>query len=384
MVKKALVGLVLFTALSAIATAVFSVIQTRPPDVPYVPTPQPVVDEMLKMAQVTSSDVVYDLGCGDGRIVVTAAKKFGARGVGVDIDPERIRDSKQNAQKAGVTDRTRFVLGDLFEMDLRPATVVTLYLLPSVNIKLRPKLFRELNPGTRVVSHDFDMDEWEADETRTVSGPYRDHTLYFWVIPAAAGGIWEWTVPTNGSPRRYSAHLRQVFQKLHGRVTGGQQDLPVQEGRIKGRAVSFRVQATMGGQPTTVAFSGQVDGDTITGTVDISGGPFAGRREWKATRRKETGTGRWRFSVPGSAGGGQADLIVSEKNGSLSAVLQRNDRTETLEQFYMWGGSLFFIANGNGASKWAVSGLVDGNRMTGTFQHGSSNPVNWSAQRVGQ
>jgi ribosomal protein L11 methylase PrmA len=134
------------------------------------------------MAAVTKDDVVYDLGCGDGRIVVTAAKKYGARGVGVDIDPERIQESRANARAAGVTDRVTFVQRDLFKLDLKKATVVTLYLLPEINLKLRPKLFRELRPGTRVVSHDFDMGDWKPEKTIKVHDP-RLHTLYFWTIP---------------------------------------------------------------------------------------------------------------------------------------------------------------------------------------------------------
>ncbi|HWS56000.1 MAG TPA: class I SAM-dependent methyltransferase [Pyrinomonadaceae bacterium] len=148
-------------------------------DVPYVPTPEAVVDEMLKMAAVTKDDVVYDLGCGDGRIVVTAAKRYGARGVGIDIDPQRIAESNANAQQAGVTSRVEFKVQDLFEADLKEATVVTLYLLPSINMKLRPKLFAELKPGTRVVSHAFDMGDWKPDKTTTVDG----RPIYFWVIP---------------------------------------------------------------------------------------------------------------------------------------------------------------------------------------------------------
>jgi SAM-dependent methyltransferase len=151
-------------------------------DVPYVPTHEKVVDEMLKLAQVKKEDVVYDLGCGDGRIVVTAAKQYGARGVGVDIDPQRIKESNANAQKAGVTDKVKFVQSDLFKMDLKDATVVTLYLLPEINVKLRPKLFRELKPGTRIVSHDFDMGEWKPEKTVRVRAD-REHTIYFWTIP---------------------------------------------------------------------------------------------------------------------------------------------------------------------------------------------------------
>jgi len=153
-------------------------------DVPYVPTPQSVVDKMLEMAQVTDKDVVYDLGCGDGRIVVTAAQKYGARGVGVDIDPQRIKESNANAKAAGVTQQVRFLRQDLFMMDLKEATVVTLYLLPEINLKLRPKLFKELRPGTRIVSHDFDMGDWKPEKTVKVTDQGTEHTLYYWTIPA--------------------------------------------------------------------------------------------------------------------------------------------------------------------------------------------------------
>lgn len=151
----------------------------RSPDVVFVPTPQDVVDGMLKAANVHSGDVLYDLGCGDGRTVITAAK-LGARAVGIDINPERIKESKANAVEAGVTDRVQFRNEDLFEADIHEASVVTLYLLPSLNVKLRPKLFRDLKPGTRIVSHDFDMGEWKPDKILEVEG----HTVYFWVIPA--------------------------------------------------------------------------------------------------------------------------------------------------------------------------------------------------------
>jgi ribosomal protein L11 methylase PrmA len=134
---------------------------------------------MLRMASVTEGDLVYDLGCGDGRIVITAAKEFGARGVGVDIDPRRIEESNANARKAGVTDRVRFIEGDLFRVDLSKATVLTLYLLPSVNLQLRPKLQRELKPGTRIVSHNYDMGDWKPLRQLQID----DHKVYLWVIP---------------------------------------------------------------------------------------------------------------------------------------------------------------------------------------------------------
>jgi SAM-dependent methyltransferase len=152
-------------------------------DVPYVPTPEVVVEKMLRMAKVGKDDVVYDLGCGDGRIVVTAAQKYGARGVGYDLNPQRINESNANARNAGVNDRVRFVQGDLFEADLREATVVTLYLLPDVNLKLRPKLFAELRPGTRVVSHNYDMGDWEPLEVAEIEVGGATHYVYYWIIP---------------------------------------------------------------------------------------------------------------------------------------------------------------------------------------------------------
>jgi predicted RNA methylase len=152
--------------------------ELRRPDVIYVPTPQTVVDAMLDMAKVTANDVVYDLGCGDGRIPITAAKKFGARGIGIDIDPVRIGEANENAKTAGVTDKVKFLNQDLFTSDFKEATVVTLYLLPVLNEKLMPQL-KALKPGTRIVSHAFDMGPtWPAEERREVDGK----TIYYWTI----------------------------------------------------------------------------------------------------------------------------------------------------------------------------------------------------------
>ncbi len=155
---------------------------SRTPDVIYVPTPPDVVDAMLKLAKIGKDDVLYDLGCGDGRIVIAAAKQYGARGVGIDIDPQRIKEAEANAKAAGVSDRVSFRLGDLFEADLSPATAVSLYLLTSLNLKLRPKLLSELKPGTPVVSHQFDMGDWKADETLELAG----RRVYLWTVPPTA------------------------------------------------------------------------------------------------------------------------------------------------------------------------------------------------------
>lgn len=148
-------------------------------DVPYVPSPNAVVSGMLKLADVKKGDVVYDLGCGDGRIVITAAKEYGAHGVGVDINPERVQEARANAKSAAVEELVRFEEGDLFQANIGDATVVTLYLLPNVNVRLRPKLLKELKPGTRIVSHSFDMGDWKPDKEELVDGRH----IYLWIVP---------------------------------------------------------------------------------------------------------------------------------------------------------------------------------------------------------
>lgn len=167
--------------LTARSAGVFAQRTDRTPDVIFVPTDFQVVTQMLKLAEVTSKDIVYDLGCGDGRFVVTAARQFGARGVGVDIDPQRIQEANELAKRTGADKQVRFIQGDLFETDISEATVVTLYLLTRLNLKLRPKLMKELKPGTRIVSHAFDMGDWQPEKTESVVST----TIYLWRIPPA-------------------------------------------------------------------------------------------------------------------------------------------------------------------------------------------------------
>jgi len=177
---SAVVCVVLFLCLMPAAGLAQEAGRLREPDVIFVPTPENVVDAMLKLAGVHKGDVVYDLGCGDGRMVVRAAKLYGVRGVGIDINPERIAEAQANAKENGVTNLVTFRNEDLFEANIKEATVVTLYLLTSLNVKLRPKLFRDLRPGTRIVSHSFDMGEWKPDKQQNVDG----RTIYLWTIPA--------------------------------------------------------------------------------------------------------------------------------------------------------------------------------------------------------
>lgn len=165
------------TLLAASAQTVPKMVQI--PEVPYLATSDEVADAMLRLAGVTSSDTVYDLGCGDGRIVILAAKQYNARGVGIDIEPERIRQSRENADRAGVEPRVHFEINDLFAADIHDATVVMLYLLPSVNERLRPKLLKELKPGARIVSHSFPMGDWKPDKEQEVDG----QPIYLWIVP---------------------------------------------------------------------------------------------------------------------------------------------------------------------------------------------------------
>jgi len=256
--------------------------QKRLPDVHFEATPKDVVEAMLKMAVVTKEDVVYDLGCGDGRFVIMAAKKFGARGVGVDIDPVRIKESKENAQKSGVADHVKFIEGDLFKTDISGATVVTLYLLNELNIQLRPKLFQELKPGTRIVSHTFDMGDWEPDEI----GQVCDRIFYYWVIPANIAGTWHWSLGSPTAEWQNQLFLDQEFQEVSGKVSLQGWQLRIREPRLRGDQLSFRVRYNFEGENVSMRFNGRVNDDAIKGSVEIQGGPWSGTREWTAKRIK--------------------------------------------------------------------------------------------------
>lgn len=231
--------------------------------VPYVPTPQEVVDGMLALAEVKQNDMVYDLGCGDGRIVVTAAKKYGARGVGIDNNPERIKDSEANAKQNGVTNKVNFREQNLFETDLSNATVVTLYLLSEINLKLRPKLFKELKPGTRIVSHSFDMDDWEPDVQKSING----RSIYYWKIPANVSGNWEWAMQSSKS-ENYSLQLDQQFQKVKGKIHIGGEEYDLIDPKLDGDKLEFSFNRNINGKLVKAKFKGEMKGNELSGTVD--------------------------------------------------------------------------------------------------------------------
>lgn len=247
-------------------------------DVPYVPTPEPVVREMLRLAEIGPDDLLYDLGSGDGRIVITAAQNYGTRGVGVDIDPERIAESRVNARAAKVTDKVRFIEGDLFEVDLRPATAVTLYLTSSVNLRLRPKLLEELRAGTPVVSHDFGMQEWQPDAVVTVGGS----TVYLWHVPARVAGAWHYSVTTSQGRERHLLRITQHLDAIEGQVTIGDRSFPV-TGRVEGERLSYEVKRPLDGTTVIQRFEGKVTGNRIVGATAVDDGK-RGQQDWLAQR----------------------------------------------------------------------------------------------------
>ncbi len=257
-------------------------------DTPYVPTPQAVVDKMLDMAQVKAGDVVVDLGSGDGRIMTTAARRHGAQGFGVEIDPRLVQRSNEEARRLGIADRVKFLRQDLFNTDFHEANVLTLYLLPDVNIALRPKILAELKPGTRVVSHDYDMREWRPDAEETIPAPdktvgmRKESMVYLWIVPARVEGEWTFELSSGGKTRRTRLVLQQRFQFVSGSVElTGQGDVPVSHGRLRGE--ELRLLLPPGALDRgSVELVGRVRGDSLSGTVRRADREVA---SWNARRR---------------------------------------------------------------------------------------------------
>ena len=256
-------------------------------DVPFVPTPYEVVDEMLRLAELKKGDILYDLGCGDGRIVIEAAKRAGIRAVGIDIDPERIEESEANARKAGVEKLVEFRCQNIFEADFKEATVVTMYLLPDVNIRLRPTILRELRPGTRVVSHSFDMDEWEPEKHTYVAAGLYPHSVYLWIVPANIAGVWEWKMNLNQKKIDCRLEIEQHFQKYSGQLTLGEEKITIPENKINGNLIDLVVNpASL--RATTLHFTGQAIKDIIKGEIQVVSGQKNSKENWEARRRPGT------------------------------------------------------------------------------------------------
>ena len=259
--------------------SVFAQEEERKPEVPYVPTPQVTVDEMLRLAGVGPEDFVIDLGSGDGRIVVTAAKKFGARGLGVDIDWRLVAQAEENARQAGVVDRAKFVEQDLFRTDLGPATVITTYLLPFVMLKLRSRLL-ELKPGTRIVSHDFDFGDWRPDRKTGIR-----KNVYLWIVPARLAGRWRVRLDLPPLERLLELEVKQRYQDVsaHARLNGV--PAPVWDLTLAGDRVSFVVvDSTDRDDEAGLYFEGRVAGDVIEGELTRGVGTARTMARWRAVR----------------------------------------------------------------------------------------------------
>lgn len=225
-------------------------------DVIWVPTNDALVERMLRMAKTTSNDLVYDLGAGDGKIAITAAKKFGARSVGVEYNPDMAKYAQCLVQAEGVSGRAQVIQGDIFETDFTAATIVTLYLLPELNLRLRPTLLK-MKPGTRVVSHSFLMDDWEPDDRSTTEDGY----AYLWIVPAQVQGTWTFTPQQGGE--RFVAQLEQTFQNLRGNIGAGASAKAIAEAKLNGSEIQF----SFVGERGTSQLKGKVNGPRIEATV---------------------------------------------------------------------------------------------------------------------
>ncbi|MEO8440960.1 MAG: class I SAM-dependent methyltransferase [Betaproteobacteria bacterium] len=256
-------------------------------NVVYVPTPQIVVDEMLRMAKVGPNDFVIDLGSGDGRMVRTAAKKFGARGFGVDLSDDLLRESNALAISDGVADRARFIKENLFETDLSKATVITSYLLPEMNQKLRPKILN-LKPGTRVVAHDYSMGDWPSDESKEILvaektvGNAGHSYVYLYIVPAKVGGRWQAQIKSPAHAGGIELDFSQKFQELEGSAKSGGQTIALLAPKIDADQLSFAFLTKPGDNMTRHQFTGTVKGDTIEGLVKVGNGAAQQQLPWTA------------------------------------------------------------------------------------------------------
>ena len=255
-------------------------------DTPYVQTPQNVVDTMLDIAKVGPGDYVVDLGSGDGRMVITAAKARGARGFGVDLDRKLVALANRNAQKAGVADRAVFYQRDLHETDVSAATVMSIYLLPEVNLMIRSRLLATLKPGTRIVSHDYGMGNWSPDYQTEIAAPGKTvgigerSKIYYWVVPGRAAGRWQWRLAPDGKPAEFELTLQQTFQALEGTVRAGGRSSSIDKAKLSGESISFSVQV----DGATHEYAGRIVNHAIDGRVRIVRGGQARELPWSAAR----------------------------------------------------------------------------------------------------
>jgi hypothetical protein len=246
-------------------------------DVVYVPTPQVVVEEMLRMAKLGPKDFIIDLGSGDGRMVITAAKTFGARGFGVDLSESLLNESNKTAVAQGVSDRAYFIKQNLFETDLNQATVISTYLLPDMNRRLRPKILG-LKPGTRVVAHDYHMGDWLPDDQKTLTVPEKTvgtagiSYVFLWIVPAKVAGLWQSQIAAGAQPVSWEFEFKQTIQMVEGTVNSGGKSTKLPDFKLEGDQIGFTVVTRPGDNSTRHQFKGTVKGDVIEGTVAVGAG----------------------------------------------------------------------------------------------------------------
>jgi hypothetical protein len=255
-------------------------------DVPYVQTPMNVVDAMLEIANVSAQDYLIDLGSGDGRIVIAAAKKRGARALGVELDGSLVNGARREAERQGVAGKVEFRAENLFITDLSAATVLTTYLFPRVNMQLRPVIFEQLKPGARVVSHEFDFGSWKPDARVTLSVPDKPYgpprsDVFLWIVPANAAGRWEWRLPGDGAAV-YTATFEQTFQELRGTAAAGGEPARIEKPWLRGEEIRFTLAGELDGRPMRREFVGRVSGDQIRGKARVPNAESG--VEWQATR----------------------------------------------------------------------------------------------------
>lgn len=273
-------------------------------DTPYVQTPQNVVDKMLEIAKVGPKDYVIDLGSGDGRMVITAVKRYGARGFGVDLDRRLVQLANRRAAQAGVAERAVFYERDLYKTDISRATVVTIYLLPEVNLMVRPKLLSTLKPGTRIVSHDYDMGEWPPDLALVLDAPGKPvgrdfkSKVFYWVVPAPVSGRWRWQLAQNGKKASFELKLDQMFQKIQGTLTVNGREAKIEAARLSGAEIAIDASLREGEATVRYGYSGRVVNDRIEGQARVMRGGDTQQLAWKAVRTQAIEPGHASLEPP--------------------------------------------------------------------------------------
>jgi len=348
-------------------------------DVPFEPTHQKVVDAMLQLANIKNNDILYDLGCGDGRILIDAARRYCVRGVGIDIDPQRIREARENAAIYGVADKVQFIIGDIMEVNFSEATVVTLYLLDRINIRIRPLLIQQLKSGTRVVSHAFGMGYWEPDSVVT-HPKARNNKIYLWVIPAPIGGKWSWATDFPTKDTQWNLQFNQEFQGATCKLVNPKYPVvSIGDVNLSGQKLQFETELQINGKKTKIVYRGIVTGDTIRGTQQCISSQWAGIYTWEAVRKPVSLIGIWEGKTDRLHSSDSEFKLCLQKlnNGILQADYISNKFNLSDLPFYAWGANIWFEING-----LTYKGFIDGESINGSIRsEDGTNNLNWSAYR---